>query len=135
MWFQIQLPQIMNLSELQFITPPMMRFGPPPPRPQGTNAAAAPNQPRPAAGAPQGAPPQIRTSTTFPKGYSIETSLNGNDWTIVDANMKGADGENSITFNNSKAKYIRLTLTDPTSRPNEVIPWSMRQLKLFVLKP
>lgn len=143
MWFQIQLPQVMNLSEMQFITPPSMRFGPQGPRPQAPPAGAAnasagaqaQQRPPQGNGMPPGPPPNIRTSPTFPKSYSVEISSDGQNWTAVETNAKGIDGENLISFNNTKAKYIKFTITDPSTKPNEVIPWSIRQMKLFALKP
>jgi mono/diheme cytochrome c family protein len=115
MWFQVQLPREVNLAALQFKAPQIMKFGP-----------------KPAKGMPY-TPPTIFQS--FPREYTIELSMDGKNWVKESSNVKGVAGENTVSFkDNTKAKYIRLTLNETVPSNGELIPWSMNLLKLFVYK-
>ncbi len=111
MWYQIDFSKVVNLAELHF-------------------TAAATIKPgwRPQPNTPPGPPPMIQT---FPRSYSIETSLDGQNWEPALPEVKGNGGNNILTFSEAKARFLRLKLTTDPSAEDEG-PWSMRQLKVFV---
>jgi mono/diheme cytochrome c family protein len=112
MWYQIEFPKEVSLTELQFIAPATIKRG----------WQRNPNAPRTP-------PPMVQT---YPRAYSVETSSDGKNWQETYAEIKGTDGENAISFANTKAKFLRLKLNDDLAKDSEDIPWSMRQLKIFV---
>lgn len=111
MWYQIDFSKVVNLAELHF-------------------TAAATFKPgwRPQPNTPPGPPPMIQT---FPRSYSVETSLDGQNWEPALPEAKGNNGNNILTLNGTKARFLRLKLTTDPSAEDEG-PWSMRQLKVFV---
>ncbi len=111
MWYQIEFPKEVSLTELQFIAPATVKRG----------WRRDPN-------APQTPPPMIQT---FPRAYVVETSSDGTHWQEALTEMKGREGENVISFTNAKTKFLRLKLNEDLDKDSEDIPWSMRQLKLF----
>jgi len=127
MWFQIELPQPVTISEIQFDSTSGGRGGggrnavvaaPP----GGAQAAAAPGAraggPGPAGAAP---PPG------YPRGYKVETSMNGTTWTPA-AEGKGESATTLIAFKPVQARFVRLTRT---AGLDEAPPWSIQQLRLF----
>jgi mono/diheme cytochrome c family protein len=116
MWFQIELPQPANVTELQFTsTGPGGRGG-------GGNRGAGPGG---APGAPPAAPPQPVTG--YPRGYKVETSLDGVKWTLATEGA-GTGASTVITFRPARAKFVRLTQTAPADGAPAL---SIQQLKLF----
>lgn len=110
MWYQVEFPKEMTVAEVSFNAPQTIKKGWEP----------KPNRP-------PGPPPFIQT---YPRGYAVETSLDGKTWQDVIPSGKGIAGENIIAFNAQKAKFLRLKLNEGIVE-NEDIPWSMRQLKIF----
>ncbi len=110
MWYQIEFPKEVGLSEINFNAP---------------QTAKKNWQPKP--GAPPSRPPFI---PTFPRSYNIETSMDGTNWNNVKADMKGNDGENIVSVN-TKAKFVRIKLNEDAINDTDESPWSMRQLKIF----
>ncbi|MFN8346971.1 MAG: c-type cytochrome [Spirosomataceae bacterium] len=111
MWYQIEFPKEINVSELQFVAPSAIKRG----------WRRDPN-------APQTPPPMMQT---YPKVFVIETSADGITWKEAIAEMKGTEGENTIALPMAKTKFLRLKLNEDLAKDSEDIPWSMRQLKLF----
>ncbi len=74
-------------------------------------------------GGPGGAPP----NPGYPRGYKVETSLNGTTWTQA-AIGEGAGATTVITFKPTQAKFVKLTQTATT--PNAP-PWSIQQLRIL----
>ena len=63
----------------------------------------------------------------YPRGYKVETSLNGTTWTPV-ATGQGTGATTTITFKPTQAKFVRLTQTATTENAP---PWSITQLRVF----
>ena len=108
MWYQIELPTVFDLTEINFNAP--QNF------PKGWKFK--PNTP-------------IPFIQTYPREYVVETSLDGTNWQENMKAQKGTEGDNTITFNATKAKFVRIKLEGNTVKDGEDIPWSMRQLKIY----
>lgn len=113
MWFQVEFPNSVTLSEIQFKSPPISR------------------------GWREGSPPPLQTC---PRGFNIEVSSDGNTWEKVVANGEGIGSFTRVNFDPRQCKYLRLTLTKSESvvhgerfgRPHDFeIAWNMRELKLY----
>jgi mono/diheme cytochrome c family protein len=124
MWFQVELPAAAMVTELQFDSPGGGRGG------GGGGRAAAPPagalQGR-GAGAPGAAPPNLG----YPRGYKVETSMNGTAWTQVAAGT-GAGAHTTATFKPTQAKFVRLTQTASTENAP---PLSIQQFRLYDVAP
>lgn len=106
MWFQIKFPEKMYISELHFNATPISRGW----RPD--------------------APPPLQT---FPRGYILETSMDGDSWMKIE-NSKGEQADVSMVFDPVKAKFLRIKLTENFGPlEDHKIPWSMRQMKIYGL--
>ena len=129
MWFQIELPQPIALTEVQFVSVAgggrggggAGRGGAQAGR--GGRGAGAP-EPGVAAAPP---PPPPPPNFGFPRAYTLETSLNGTTWTQVVAGQ-GQGATTTITFAPTQAKFIKLTQTDSTAG---LPPWSITQLRVL----
>jgi len=98
MWLQIELPAPVMLTEMQF-----------------TSSAI---------GGRGGTPP----AWTFPRGYQLQVSADGNTWSAPIAEGQGAPGTTVITFAPVSAKFIRMTQTATVS---DAPPWAMRLIRLY----
>ena len=148
MWFQLELPAPMSITEIQFDSPGAGagrgrggRGGPgtPPVPAPGTPAATG----EPSAGAGDsgaggrvaGAPPRgfggrsaiVLPPPGFPRGYTVEVSTDGSTWTQV-AEGQGDGGTTVITFKPVDAKFIKITQT--ASVENAPV-WSIQRLRLY----
>jgi hypothetical protein len=113
MWFQLELPKPITLSELQFTSPPISR------------------------GWREGSPPPIQTC---PKGYTVSVSQDGTNWTELISDGEGTGRSNTIRFNPVQAKFLRIVLTkseeivhgERFGKPVDYeVVWNMRELKLY----
>jgi mono/diheme cytochrome c family protein len=113
MWYQIELPAPAKVSEIQFKSPPIRRGGR------------------------EGAPPPIQTS---PRGFDVETSLDGRHWTKVISNREGTGSMTTIRLEPTEAKFIRMTLTkseeiihgERRGQPFDFeVVWTMREVKVY----
>jgi mono/diheme cytochrome c family protein len=113
MWFQVEFPKAITLTEIQFRSPPISR------------------------GWREGSPPPIHT---FPRGYSVDVSTEGTTWTPVVNNAEGKDAFTVIRFDPAQAKFIRIKLTktetivhgERRGRPFDFeVAWNMREIKVF----
>jgi len=133
MWFQIELPQPATVAEIQFVSTAGGRGGGGGGGGRGRGAAGRagpppdPNDPVAAAAAAQAPPPGPPPNPGYPRGYKVETSLNGTTWTQV-ATGAGAGSTTTITFRPTQAKFIRLTQTATTEAAP---PWSITQLRVL----
>jgi hypothetical protein len=144
MWFQIELPKAETITEIQFdSTNGAGRGGRGGAGRAGAQAAQAPPAATPpAANAPAGeAPPPGAAQATrgggpgggappnpgYPRGYKVETSLNGTTWTPV-AEGQGSGTPTIITFKPVQAKFVRLT---QTASPENAPPLSIQQLRIY----
>ena len=104
MWFQIEFPEKMNISEIHFNATPISRGWRP------------------------GAPPPLHT---FPRGYLLESSMDGSSWKEIEKG-KAEQADVSLIFDSIEAKFIRMRLTENFGpQEDREIPWSMRQMKLY----
>jgi mono/diheme cytochrome c family protein len=72
---------------------------------------------------------------TYPRNITVEASTNGSDWKVVQANVKGTQGDNIITLPATRAKFMRLKLAEGVkAAADDVTPWSMRSMKIFGLR-
>jgi hypothetical protein len=130
MWFQLELPSPMSLTEIQFDSPGVVAGG----GRRGRGGAGAP----PAAAAPgraAAAPPQgfgggrgfALPPPGFPRGYTVEVSTDGSAWTQV-ATGQGDGGTTVITFKPVSAKFVKIT---QTSTVENAPAWSIQRLRLY----
>lgn len=113
MWFMIELPRPLTLTELQFKSPPISR------------------------GWREGSPPPIQT---FPRGYHLEISQDGKQWSNVISDGEGTSAYTVIKLNSVKARFLRMTLTknetvvhgERRGLPFDYeVAWTMREMKLY----
>ena len=146
MWFQIELPQATQVTEVQFdslaaggggggrggrgAAPAAPGAAPVPagaaPAPAGA-AAAAPGPPARGAAGPGGfggPPPPIG----YPRAYTLQTSTDGTTWSKPVAEGKGEGSRTSITFPPTKAKFLRITQSETAA---DAPPWSISNLRVY----
>ena len=115
MWFQVELPQPLTLTEIQFDSANTGRGG-------GAGRAGA-------AGAPAAPPAPVVSPAGFPRGYRVQVSADGVKWAtppVVEG--KGSGARTIISFKPVLAKFIRMTQTDAV----EGAPaWSITNLRLY----
>jgi mono/diheme cytochrome c family protein len=136
MWFQIELPAPTAVAEIQFTSaagggrggggggrgraaaagPAAPGATPPPPDPDTLEAG-------------RGAPAAVQTPPNpgYPRGYKLETSVNGTTWTLA-AEGKGSGATTAIAFKPVTAKFIRLTQS--ASAENAPV-WSIQSLRIY----
>ncbi|MBT8185712.1 MAG: c-type cytochrome [Eudoraea sp.] len=103
MWFQIEFPEILSVSELHFNSPPKSRGWSPT------------------------APPPLQT---FPRSYVLEASVDGINWKkLIEGKCDQADV--LIVFDLVKAKFLRITQLENIEVNDSDIPWAMRQMKIY----
>jgi mono/diheme cytochrome c family protein/glucose/arabinose dehydrogenase len=85
MWFQLQLPEPLMLTEIQFESPGV-----------------------PVRGAPAG-------PVTFPRGYQVHVSIDGRSWGEPVAQGEGTGATTMIPFAPVLAKFVRITQTSGAS--------------------
>jgi beta-glucosidase len=64
----------------------------------------------------------------YPRGYSVQTSLDGKSWSKPVATGKGDGPRTTITFPATRAKFVRITQTDSVA---DAPGWSIRNLRVF----
>jgi mono/diheme cytochrome c family protein len=142
MWFSIELPQPALVTEVQFDSTSSMAGGrggrgpaptPGPGVPAGTAAptAAAPGAPPAAQGrggrggfGGGGGTPVIG----YPRGYSVQVSTDGTNWSTPVAEGKGDGVHTTITFAPTRAKFVKITETETPADP---AAWSIRSLRVY----
>jgi mono/diheme cytochrome c family protein len=82
MWFQVELPAPVMLTEIQFNSPPQ--------------------------GGGRGNPPAV---ATFPRGYDVQVSADGKTWSAPVAQGQGSGATTVIAFAPVRARFVRLTQT------------------------
>ncbi|MCW5517157.1 c-type cytochrome [Muriicola sp. Z0-33] len=103
MWFQIEFPEILSVSELHFNSPPKSRGWSPT------------------------APPPLQT---YPRSYLLEASVDGENWQKI-AEGKCEQADVLIAFDLVKAKFLKITQLEDIEEKDLPIPWAMRQMKIF----
>jgi hypothetical protein len=89
MWFQIEIPQPVRLTELQFESEVIGGRG--------------------------GAPPTI----TAPRAYRVEVSVDGKNWTAAVGEGRGTGRTTTVPFAPVRARFVRIVQTaDEESAPH-----------------
>jgi mono/diheme cytochrome c family protein len=124
MWFQLELPEAVSLTEIQFDSTQSGRSNNPAAsfRGNGAAAAAAGGGGRGGRGA-GGAPPPPGSGA--PKNYQVQVSMDGTRWTTVAE--KAGTLNNAVGFRPVQAKFVRITQTGTDAN----YPWSVQRLRLF----
>ncbi len=116
MWFQVELPRAVKVTELQFNSPSISR------------------------GWWRDAPPPI---PTYPRGYHVDVSVDGKTWERVITNGEGTSDNTVMRMTPTIAKHIKITLTkseeiihgERRGRPFDYeVTWNMRELKVLAIK-
>jgi hypothetical protein len=104
MWFQFELPEPVTLAEIHFSVgggAPARAGGPPPP-------------PMP-----------------FPRGYQVQTSMDGTTWSAPVAEGRGTGPAMQIVFAPVRAKFVRIT---QTAEDANAAMWNMQQMQLYEMR-
>ncbi len=112
MWLQVELPQAVQLTQIQFESPGVA----------ADTGPAVPGAPtRSQFGGPASPP-------GFPRAYQVQVSMDGSNWGAPIAQGQGTGATSDITFTPVRAKFVRIT---QTGGGEGAPPWSVRRLKLF----
>ena len=143
MWYQVELPSVTSIMEIQFDSPAsgggrgggrgasggrggaVVAAGPGDPAgvPAGDQIAAGPGGFGGPGGPGGGGPPNS------PLGYKVQVSIDGKTWSEPVAEGKGGDSANIIiTFKAVKAKFVRITETESADNAR---PWSIQKLRFY----
>jgi mono/diheme cytochrome c family protein len=106
MWFGVELASPANVTELQF----------------DSNATSGRGAGAGRGGAP-GAP-----AVGYPRGYTVQLSLDGTAWSAPVATGKGEGAHTTIAFAPARAKFIRITQTDAAA---DAPAWSIKNLRVY----
>ncbi len=160
-WFQIELAEPTTVAEIAFDSPGGQggggrgRAGAPgapgaggaPGAPGAAGASGAPGAPAVPAEAGAGAAPaapaagrggfggggnQAPPTPTYPRGYSVTTSLDGKTWSKPVAVGKGESSKTTIAFPPTRAKFVRITQTDTVAGAGN---WVMNNLRVLEVPP
>jgi hypothetical protein len=108
MWVTVELPQPAVVGELQFESATIGGGR------GGRGAQAATPAPAPVVG--------------FPRGYMVQVSADGTNWSKAVVEGKGSGARTIITLPPTRAKFVRITQTGTAA---DAPPWSMRNLRLY----
>ena len=129
MWFQIELPEPVTLTEIQFNSTAQAggRGGVPGGRIGRAGApasgAAGVGTARRAARRGAAAPP-----VGFPRGYRVQVSMDGKAWGAPVAEGQGRGSTTAIAFRPVRAKFVRIT---QTATVENAPAWSIQRLRLY----
>jgi mono/diheme cytochrome c family protein len=98
MWYQVELPEPIRLSELEFTSPN-----------QGGGRAG----------------PLIET---YPRGFHIQVSSDGQQWSAPVAEGAGSRVTTTVTFAPVLTRFIRITRTGAAE---PAAPWTIQRLRLY----
>ncbi len=134
MWFQIELPEVVTVSELQFASPGGGGFGGGRGRGGRGGVAAGGRGAAGPAPAVQGAPnppavaaPPAGAFGMHPRAYTLEVSTDGQAWTTVSTGQ-GTPGSTTIAFAPVRAKFLKIT---QTATVEGAPSWSMQRLRIY----
>lgn len=102
MWFQIELPATTTLTEMEFESP--------------------------IPGGGRGSTPAVGT---YPRGYEVRMSADGQQWSAPIAEGQGTRSPTAISFAPTRGRFIRITLT--SSAP-DAPAWAIRNIRLFEVR-
>jgi len=112
MWFQMEFPKPITVTEIQFKSPSIRRG-------RGNE------------------PPPIQTC---PRGYRVEMSDDGKNWKAVVSNGEGTGPSSIIRFAPTETKFLRMILTkseeiihgERRGQPFDFeVVWNMREMKVY----
>ncbi|MCW2933662.1 MAG: Glucan endo,6-beta-glucosidase, partial [Actinomycetia bacterium] len=66
----------------------------------------------------------------YPRGYTVQTSVNGMNWNTVVSNGQGAGQFTTVDLPGSAIQYVRITLA--TADPNDW--WSVADVRAYVAR-
>jgi mono/diheme cytochrome c family protein/glucose/arabinose dehydrogenase len=118
MWLQVELPQPVMLTEVQFETSAVVPV-------EGEIVPGAPPRSGGGRGAAPGATPQLG----YPRGYQVEVSIDGTNWGRPVAQGAGNGVVTTVTFTPSRAKFVRITQT-AAATPGAP-PFAVQRLRLY----
>ena len=147
MWFPVELPQPALVTEMQFDSAavlaaagaeagsggaPARQLLPRAPRAGGGRRRLLPAAARSAgagAAARRGRVRRRRAAVVgYPRGYTVQVSVDGTTWSKPVAEGKGDGARTTITFAPTRAKFLRITQTDTAAdAPN----WSIGNLRIY----
>ncbi len=151
MWFQVELPEAVTLTEIQFESTAAGGRGGGAGRgargagpveagaagaaplaattPADTAARGAAPQDLPAGGRGGFGGPPTPGAAGYPRGYAVTVSRDGTNWGAPVARGEGAGQTTVISFVPVQAKFVRIT---QTATPDAAPPWSIQRLRLYV---
>ncbi|MEO8521715.1 MAG: HEAT repeat domain-containing protein [Acidobacteriota bacterium] len=119
MWLQVELPQPVQLAEVEFQSSPMAAAEKP-------AVPGAPTRTGLGRGAP-GTPPPPPPPAAYPRGYRLQVSMDGNTWSKPLAEGKGDGARTDIAFAPVRGKFVRITQTASDGEA----PWSVERLRIY----
>jgi len=122
MWLQVELPQPIAVSELQFESAPAAVEAEPAAKGAPTRTGIPGG--RGAPGAPAAPAPQVG----YPRAFEVQVSMDGTTWGPAIAKGTGTGTSTSVTFKAVRAKFVRITQTGTDA---DAPPWSVLRLRLF----
>jgi mono/diheme cytochrome c family protein/glucose/arabinose dehydrogenase len=149
MWFQIELPQVTAISEIQLDAsipsrngvgglPPGFGLAPAVPSAQGGQAAQSAQPASPAAPRGVGAPGEGRgrglggfafgPPAAGPVAYRLQVSNDGTSWGPPIAQGSGGTPTTTITFRPVQTRFLRITQTGTAARNER---WAIQQIRVY----
>ena len=113
MWFQIELPEPTQVSEIQFESP----------SPGGRGGRG-----RGGAGGARGGTAAARPASTAPRAYTVQASDDRTRWSTPVAQGEGTGNMTIITFPPVSTRFLRMTLT---AAPGDAATWAVRNLTIY----
>lgn len=115
MWLQVELPQPVMLTELQFESGSVSIVEQPivpgePPRSGGGRGAGAP------------------AGIGYPRGYQVQVSADGTTWSAPVASGASTGPSTTIAFSPTRAKFVKITQTATVA---DAPPFAIQRLKLY----
>jgi mono/diheme cytochrome c family protein len=107
MWFTIDLAQPATVTEVQFDSNVIGGGG-------GGRGGRGGQPPTPIIG--------------YPRGYTVQVSIDGTSWGSPVATGKGEGAHTTITFEPARARFIRITQTEAAA---DAPAWSIRNLRIY----
>jgi glucose/arabinose dehydrogenase/cytochrome c5 len=139
-WYQIELPKVTTVTEIEFDSPapPGGGSGGPPPRvtnepqtgniaPNASGAERAAARRNATGGGIAGFLASLSARAGYPRAYKVQVSLDGTTWSPPVAEGHGAP-TTIIAFAPVRAKFVRIT---QTASPESAPAWSIQRLKLY----
>jgi mono/diheme cytochrome c family protein len=134
MWLQVELPEPVMLTEVQFDSESSSGRG------RGAGAgrggfagrggAVPPAGPNPVTLSPASSPQSggFQAAGGYPRGYQVQVSMDGATWSAPVAEGAGAGRSTVISFAPVRAKFVRIT---QTANVENAPPWAVLLLRLY----